>query len=84
MAHEVKTRRRKPVREPQTAEEWQLVVDAAYALLALDSARQYGLVKGGPGVAIDRAVELLDRGKLLGYLPSADSIERLVAGLMPK
>src|SRR5919109_1085224 len=36
--------------EPQNPKEWQEAIDAAEFYLALDSARQYGLLTGGPTV----------------------------------
>lgn len=70
---------------PKTPAEWKRVTALAEACLLLDSARQYGLVTGGPQVNVDRCVEILDRGKALGYVPSRTEIdaavERLVAEL---
>ena len=37
--------------------------------LALDSARQYGLVTGGPVIDVDRCWELLARGRAKGFVP---------------
>lgn len=65
---------------PTTPEEWQFAVDAAEALLQIDSARQYGLIEGGPVVVVERCVALLERGKQLGHVPAADAVERFVAG----
>jgi hypothetical protein len=55
--------------DPQTPEEWQDAVNAADFFLQLDSARQYGLVTGGPDVNVARCVDILDRGRALGYVP---------------
>ena len=55
--------------DPQTPVEWQQVVDACQGLLALDSARQYGLVTGGPVIDVDRCWELLARGRAKGFVP---------------
>jgi hypothetical protein len=55
--------------DPKTPEEWQAAVDGAHFLLCVDAARQYGLITGGPTVHADRCVEILERGKLLGYEP---------------
>lgn len=57
------------MRDPVTREEWQEAVDAAHFLLCLESARQYGLVEGGPEVDIERCVEIIDKGKAQGYEP---------------
>jgi hypothetical protein len=61
--------------DPQTAEEWQFVVDAAHVMLLIDSARQYGLVAGGPKVNVERCMELLRYGALRGYRPSPTAVE---------
>lgn len=63
-------------RNPETPAEWQEVVDLAEGALALDSARSYGLVRGGPDVNVDRCVALLREGARRGYNPSVDAIER--------
>lgn len=56
-------------RDPRNPEEWQEAVNAAEYLLLLDSARQYGLIVGGAKVNQDRAVEILEKGRQLGYHP---------------
>lgn len=53
--------------EPETAEEWQEAVDVAELYLLLDSARQYGLIEGGPPIDIKRCEELLRRGRQKGF-----------------
>jgi len=60
---------------PTTREEWQTVVDASNALLALDSARQYGLVTGGPEISVERCTFLLAEGKRRGVVPIRDTGE---------
>jgi hypothetical protein len=70
----------KKIREPKTRAEWQEAVDLAKWLLVLDSARAYGLVKGGPEVDEGRALEILARGKAKGIRPSLDCVERLTRG----
>lgn len=57
------------MKDPTTPEEWQEAVDQANLLLALDSCKQYGLLEGGPKINFDRCVELLEKGKALGYIP---------------
>lgn len=61
-------RRHAPPVEPVTPEQWQEAVDAASFALAVDAAMQYGLVTG-PAIDVDRCVDLLERGKALGYQP---------------
>ena len=56
--------------EPTTREEWQQAVDVAQFLLLLDSARQYGLIEGGPKVNLERAVTLIEKGKRRGVTPA--------------
>lgn len=67
-----------PPADPVHPEEWQEAVDAAKALLALEAARLYGLVTGGPVVNVRRCEEILDQGRTLGYVPSADAVERFI------
>lgn len=66
---------------PKTVAEWQEAVDGAHACLALDAARQYGLVRGGPGVNAERCDEILRLGKARGITPRKDAIRRLVKEL---
>lgn len=68
-------------REPQTRGEWQDAVDAAHACLALDAARQYGLVTGGPPVNVDRCAQILSDGAARGIRPSPDAVERFIGEL---
>ncbi len=56
--------------DPQTPVEWQEAVDVAHMLLTIDSARQYGLIKGGPAVNVDRCAEIIKRGAALGFVPA--------------
>ena len=58
-------------RDPKTPAEWQDAVDAAEFCLLLDSARQYGLIEGGPVIHADRCAEILKRGKRKGYFPAS-------------
>jgi hypothetical protein len=63
---------------PETPEAWQLAVDLAEGALSLDSARQYGLVAGGPKINVKRCEEILKRGRELGYSPSSEAIGRFL------
>ena len=67
---------RPPPTNPETPEEWQAAVDAAEFWIALDSARHYGLVKGGPTIDPERCAHILAKGESLGYKPA--SITELV------
>lgn len=67
--------------DPKTPEEWQEAVDAAEGALVLDSARQYGLVTGGPEINIARCCEILERGKGFGIEPSQGAVERFIHSL---
>jgi hypothetical protein len=53
--------------DPESPAEWQEAVDTAHFLLLLDSARQYGLVEGGPAVDIERCEAILKRGAEMRY-----------------
>jgi hypothetical protein len=55
--------------DPETPGEWQEAIDAAEFFLAVDSAEKYGLITG-PAVKLERALELLERGRALGYTPA--------------
>jgi hypothetical protein len=60
-------------RDPETPEEWQDAVDAADFCLALDAAIQFGLVRyDGGAINVQRAVDILARGKARGYLPKRE------------
>lgn len=65
--------------DPQTNAEWQEAVDLASALLHLDSARQYGLVTGGPVVNVERCVQILADGAQRGFTHAPDHLERFLA-----
>ncbi len=56
--------------DPQTPEEWQAAADGADFLLLLDSARQYGLIEGGPEANVGRCVEILERAADQGIFPT--------------
>jgi hypothetical protein len=68
-------------KDPHTPEEWRDAVDAAEAYLLLESARMYGLVRGGPVINVDRCEQLLRAGKSLGYTPHRKGVDRLIAEL---
>lgn len=71
-----------PPRNPKTPEEWQNAVDAADALLKIDSARTYGLVTGGPEVGAGRCRELIHKAEELHDIePREDAVERFLSRL---
>lgn len=72
---------KRETKEPATPSEWQEAVDLAYGAQCLDSARQYGLVSGGPKVNLDRCDEILRRGNQLGYTPGPGAVERFMKQL---
>ncbi len=63
----------------RSATEWQEAVDAAEGALALDDARVYGLVHGGPPVDRPACLDILADGKRRGFVPAPDAIERFSA-----
>jgi hypothetical protein len=67
---------------PDTSEQWQTAVDAARGFLALDDARGYGLVRGGPEVNTERCEKILQLGAERGFRPSPGAIERLITELL--
>jgi len=57
------------MQDPKTPEEWQEAADAAHFLLLVDSARQYGLITGGPEANVDRCISILEQAKAQGITP---------------
>ncbi len=70
------------MRIPRTPEEWQEAVDCAEGALALDSARQFGLVKYGPWVNVERCERVLAVAAKRGIVPSKDAVERFAMALI--
>jgi hypothetical protein len=68
---------------PHTPAEWQATVDAAQALLALNAARQYGLIAGGPRINVPRCQELLELGEARGFRPLPDVKDRILSEILP-
>jgi len=56
--------------DPETPDEWQSAADSADFLLLIDSARQYGLLEGGPEVNVVRCVAILERAADQGVFPT--------------
>lgn len=68
---------------PATRLEWQQAADAAHGMLALESARLYGLVTGGPEVDVERCEQMIERAWNEHRIrPAPDAVERLVRELM--
>lgn len=68
--------------DPTTPAEWQEAVNWAEFWLMFDSARQYGLVIGGPEIHLPRCEEILRRGKVRGYRPSQDFLEQCTSAVL--
>jgi hypothetical protein len=75
-------------RDPKTPAEWQAAVDTAEACLLIDSARQYGLITGGPVVDVDRCEQILIRGRARGFTPIQTGVDAqiqvLVSATLPR
>ena len=56
-------------RDPRSRAEWQLAADGAHTLLCIDSAKQYGLIEGGPVINVERCEVILERAKIRGITP---------------
>lgn len=69
-------------RSPRTKREWQEAVDLANFYLVLDSARQYGLIAGGPDIDVRRCEDLIVQGKHRGLEPRPDSLDRSLAAML--
>jgi hypothetical protein len=61
--------------DPQTTADWRLVLAVAHACLALDAARQYGVVVGGPTIDVRRCEELIAGGLAIGLRVTKDEID---------
>jgi hypothetical protein len=68
-------------RLPENGEALQNLVDMSHGFLLLDSARKYGLVTGGPGVNVERCVEIIEHGEARGIKPRPDAAERMLAAI---
>lgn len=68
--------------DPTTPAEWQNAVDVAHVYLMIDSAKQYGLVDGGPAINVDRCEELITRGREHGIVPRPEAVEEVIGELM--
>lgn len=67
--------------DPQTDDEWRACCAISKALLAIDSAKQYGLIEGGPTIHVDRCLEILERGKERGIEPTDADVEWAIVEL---
>lgn len=54
--------------DPRSLQEWEEVLEMAEFMLLLNSARQYGLVTGGPVVDVERCAEIIKKGRAKGYM----------------
>ncbi len=64
--------------QPITEADWQMAVDAAAACLSIESARQFGLIIGGPEVDIERCTQIVAQGIDLGITASPGAAARYV------
>jgi hypothetical protein len=70
------------MRLPSSEREWQEAVDLAEWGLCVDSARKYGLIKGGAEFNLERCERILRLGAGLGYRPAGDAAARLTVQFM--
>jgi hypothetical protein len=68
--------------DPHTPHEWRVAVVFAETLLRFESARLYGLITGGPTVAVARCEDILERGRRLGYVPTEAEITEAVGAIV--
>lgn len=66
-----------PFPDPETPEEWQVAVDAAQGVLAVELARLLGLIEGGAAKP-QRCAEVIKRGAEIGITPSDDAVREFV------
>ena len=67
------------MKEPETREEWQFVVNLAAAMRLLASTHAYGLTTGGPTINEARIADLIERGGELGITPQEDLLTDICA-----
>jgi hypothetical protein len=72
------------MQDPQTQAEWQEAVNLADLWLTFEAARNYGLIKGGPEIDVERCVAILCRGEDQGILPQPDQLDELIRELFLK
>jgi hypothetical protein len=65
-------------RDPQTPEEWREAVMTAEVMLRIESARQYGLITGGPAIDVERCQELIERGRAAGHVVTEGDIDAIL------
>ncbi len=64
--------------DPQTPEQWQLAVDAAEGVLAVELCRLLGLIDGGGKADADRCADIIKRGAEQGITPSERAVSDFV------
>jgi hypothetical protein len=69
-------------RDPETPAEWQAAIDMAASWLLVDSARQYGLITGGPVVDVVRCDQLLTAGRARGVVPITRGVDACLDAIM--
>ncbi|MEP7304183.1 MAG: hypothetical protein ABJA98_01570 [Acidobacteriota bacterium] len=70
-------------RNPRTPAEWQAAVNAAEALLLLQSARLYGLLLAcGPKVHVARCEQILAQGRARQVVPIRDGVDAYINELV--
>lgn len=70
------------MKDPQTPEQWRMAAAMAQACIVLDAARQYGLVTGGPGVNLNRCLEVVARAKARDIVPSEAEIDQAIQAIV--
>lgn len=73
---------RPQVKQPRTTAEWQEAADLAHGSLCLESARMYGLIRGGPGVNVARCRRVLAKAQRRRIEPRPDALDRFIEELV--
>lgn len=68
--------------DPVTDQEWQQVVNNIEVLELIDSARSYGLIKGGPEINRERCDELMAKAREKGIFVNRDAVTHTIAEMM--
>lgn len=69
-------------RDPETPDEWQEAVNAAEAMLELESAKLYGLITGGPAIDVARCEQIMQAGITRKVLPDKVAVRAFLDALI--
>lgn len=68
--------------ERRRLDEWQYAADAASVCLAIDAARMFGLITGGPTVNAERCAQVIEQAERRGITPADDAVDRFLPAFL--